>query len=215
MFAWNDETWGIAANVNGQSLTLPEIGHGFMTGSTIATPNGWRFVEALSVGDEVMTFDGGAQRIVDIRRHYIYTHESHDQIEYWPIHVPTGALSNLKDMMLLPNQAVMIESDAAEEVYGDPFALVPAASLEGLRKIARVKPSPRVEVISLSCARDQILFTNGNTLCLCRKSRDMMDELFGRDQSYRILPMDQAELLVDLMEIDDGLIASGQGHLRA
>ena len=45
-------------------------------------------------------------------------------IASWQMNVPAGALGNREDMTILPHQPVLIESDTAEEMTGDPLALI-------------------------------------------------------------------------------------------
>ena len=118
--------------------------------------------------------------------------------------MPAGALGNRGDMMLLPGQTVMIESDAAEEAYGDPFALIPAAALDGFRGIERVVPDARFEVVTLHFAQDEIIFANIGALFHCPRNVDLVaDAMTARVDSYPVLGLEAAETLVTLMEMDD------------
>ena len=47
---------------------LVGITHGLVAGTNVASNLGWRAVDALSVGDMVLTFDNAMQPIVEIRR---------------------------------------------------------------------------------------------------------------------------------------------------
>lgn len=57
-----------------------------------------------------------------------------------PVHIPAGALGNCVEMTVLADQGLMIESDAALDQHGDPYAIVPALSLVGVRGITRQAP---------------------------------------------------------------------------
>ena len=46
---------------------LVGITHGLVAGTNVASNLGWRAVDALSVGDMVLTFDNAMQPIVEIR----------------------------------------------------------------------------------------------------------------------------------------------------
>lgn len=83
-----------------------------------------------------------------------------------PVAVPAGALGNHGPMLLLPEQNVMTESDAAEALTGDPFALLPAHELAGLRGIHRLDTPPAIEIVTLHFAADEIIYADGGALVL-------------------------------------------------
>ena len=176
---------------------------GVMTGlsvdTKVASSMGWRKVEALSEGDEVLTFDAGMQPISKISRVQLWHGNGPCPQRFWPLEVPAGALGNRDVMMLLPNQSVMIESDAAEEVYGDPFTLIPAAALDGVNGIRRIEPEANFEVFTLHFDSDQVVFGNSGALFFCPSARDLLDHAFDAvDQStYVVRPLREARVLAE------------------
>jgi hypothetical protein len=140
------------------------IADGMLHGTLIATPTGWRPVESLAPGDLALTFDYGLQAVVEVRRSVLWSVEDATPRAAWPVQVPAGAIGNRTDLLLLPEQAVMIEDDAAEEMFGDPFALVAAAVLDGYRGCQRARPQRRVEVATPVFDREQVLYANGSAL---------------------------------------------------
>jgi len=140
------------------------IADGMLYETLIATPTGWRPVEALVPGDLVLTFDHGLQPVIELRRSVLWSSDAATPRQAWPVQVPAGTIGNRSDLVLLPEQAVMIEDDAAETMFGDPFALIPAAMLDGYRGCTRVKPERRVEVAGLVFEREQIVYANGSAL---------------------------------------------------
>ena len=68
----------------------------------------------------------------------------------------------------------MLESDLAEEALGDPFALVPAAALEGVRGVERVCPTDPIEVVSLHFEADQVVFAEHGALLFCPSGGDLV-----------------------------------------
>ncbi|MGH1367036.1 MAG: Hint domain-containing protein [Maritimibacter sp.] len=139
---------------------------GFAMGTKVATTLGWRAVEALAIGDEVMTFDNGVQRITAITRRQQVASDEAPAI-FAPITVPAMALGNLEDMILLPEQEVMVESDAAETLYGDPFALLRAKDLVGYRGISQDVSQRPTEVVTLHFHSDEILYVEGGAMAFC------------------------------------------------
>lgn len=175
---------------------------GIVAGTRVATAIGWRPVEAVSVGDKVLTFDGGLQRVTGVRRQVLWSGEGDCPRRFWPLSVPAGALGNREVMSLLPRQPVMVESDSAEELFGDPFALIPAMSLDDINGITRAPPRGPVEVITVQFADDQVVFANSGALFLCPAACDLVsDALEGRAASpYLPLPLDEARSLTLMIE---------------
>ena len=222
MFGWDylDFDFDSAARVMPQP-GLGDVTFGLVAGTRVATQLGWRPVEAVAVGDEVLTFDGGLQVVTGISREVIRAEPEGAPEDSWPLRVPAGALGNREETTLLPGQTVLIESDAAEEVFGDPFALIPAAALEGFRGITRYYPNKRLEVVTLRFARDEIVFANVGALFHCPRCGDLVAEAMGDGSPYEVLGFEAAETLVTLLEIEDGTAvapaapAAGAVHVAA
>ncbi|SIO44576.1 Hint domain-containing protein [Rhodovulum sp. ES.010] len=145
------------------------IASGFAAGTEIATTHGWRPVEALAPGVRVLTFDHGAQPVRAVQRGLLWRGWARCPQPLWPLTVPEGALGNSAPLTLLPEQSVLVESDLAEELYGDPFVLIQARYLEGVLGIHRVAPTlgRPVEVIVPLFDRPEITFANGAALVFC------------------------------------------------
>ena len=120
---------------------LAGLASGLITGTVVATAAGWRPVEAIVRGDLVLTFDRGMQPVRAVIRGIHWDRDGDCPRSLWPLGVPAGALGNQQAMTLLPEQCVMVESDTAEVMFGDPFALSNAGDLVGLRGIERVEPA--------------------------------------------------------------------------
>ena len=180
---------------------------GLVAGTSVATSIGWRPVDSLIAGDKVLTFDDGLQKVTRIDRALLWPEAGPCPRHLWPLEVPEGALGNRSRMMLLPEQAVMLESDLAEDLFGNPFSLMYAAALDGFRDIVRVEPRGRIEVVNLCFAEEQVIFANIGALFHCPRvicgeiRRDVMD----LDQSgpYSPMDMDQADALTALIEAEE------------
>lgn len=172
---------------------------GMVAGTKVATPQGWARVETICEGQKVLTFDGGMQTVRAVTRHVLMADMT--TTAAWPMSVPAGALGNREAMTLLPHQPVMIESDLAEEMTGDPFALIPATSLDGLRGITQSRPDALVEVIQLHFDCDEIVFANIGALFLCRAQSDLSMDV--PQDAYTVLPLDVADDLVDYLACED------------
>lgn len=199
MFAFKDDAWGRSDIADGgmvASATLADLTAGLICGTQVATQLGWRDVGAVVVGDQVLTFDGGMQTVVSVNRKTITSAGDFAPGEEWLMFVPEEALGNQDDMYLLPQQTVMVESDVAEEVFGDPFAMIAATALEGYSGITRVPPPAAIEIVTLTFAQDEVVFANTGALMYCPRSTDIFDAGLS---SYDILCAKVSAALVGAM----------------
>lgn len=185
----------------------PDVGHcnevaGLLSGTRVATPGGWRAVETIVAGDEVLTFDAGMQVVTKVTHAPLWFAETHCPRSLWPLEVPRGALGNNAAFLLMPGQTVLIESDAAEEFYGDPFALVPVAALDGVRGIWRVPPRLEAHAVTLQFETEQVVFAESGAMFLCPVARDILDAAASEEDetAYRVLPMEEAREITSLMD---------------
>ncbi|PYF11127.1 Hint domain-containing protein [Rhodobacter viridis] len=178
---------------------------GIVAGTRIATEMGWRPVEAIAPGDMVMTFDHGQRPVVSVHRSHLFAGRNACPRPLMPLAVPVGALGNASPMLLLPEQNVLVESDLAETVFGDPFALIPAAALEGYRGIDRITPHQRIEIVTLQFAEEEVIYANGTGMIHCGSVAGLSFGAMRVDAiGYSALPMDMARAIVaQLIETDD------------
>ena len=204
-----------SCDVEPAGLPLTE---GLFTGTQLATAIGWRPVEAITVGDRVLTFDAGLRPVTAVRRAPMLAGE--DDLcprRHWPLQVPAWATGNRDPLLLAPEQVVLIESDRAEELYGDPFTLIPAAALAGWRGIAPVRPRRDCELVTLGFSSPQIVYGNGAILFHCpggfAHHGSWMQDFLGADEGAEaVLDFDRAcALVADLIaEDEDEAFAAAQ-----
>lgn len=183
---------------------------GVVAGTRVATSVGWRPVEMVAPGDRVLTFDNGLQVVTHVERNLLWASDRPCPRALWPLHVPAGALGNAQPIVMLPEQSVAVESDVGEEIYGDPFTLIPAAALEGFRGIVRRAPESRIMVVTLHFADDEVVFGAAGVLYFCPSDRlaTLSDLLAGGTGRYSVLSDEDARFLlgcVDLHERRNGL----------
>lgn len=194
-----------------QTAPLTGLACGLISGTRIATAQGWRPVEAIIEGDLVLTFDRGLQPVRAVTRGTLWQAEDRCPMSLWPLRVPTGALGNKEEMILLPEQPVVIESDTADLLFGDPFAMVHAADLDGVRGIERIQPLDRVDVIQLHFDDDQVVFAGLGALVFCSGlSMAQITSLLDCGTQhphaatpYAVLPPEDAQLLVECLRDED------------
>ena len=202
MFAWNATNWTTGEGQDhGRNTVQPKLDArttGMIAGTKVAMKFGWAPIETVQVGQRVLTFDDGLQEVTAITRHVLMA-DTTDRAS-WPLSVPAGALGNVQPMTILPHQPVMIESDLAEQMTGDPFALIPAASLEGYAGITSDLPHGWVEVIQLHFAQDEIVFANIGALFLCRAQADLLCD--AQEKDYDVMPLSLADDLIECLSAE-------------
>lgn len=207
MFGWtyrNAEITHRAAEMSGAfDGGFETLTHGLMAGTRVASMLGWRGVESLAKGDMVLTFDNGMKQIVDIRRVSVCLDAPQTEKALWPIFVPAEALGNEEELTLLPDQGVMLECEAASDLYGDPFAVVAAHALDGVRGIHRAPPQTKIELISICFAEDQVIYAEGGALILCPALTTSLDRLLGGGlPDYEVLTADKAAFMVECFDAE-------------
>jgi hypothetical protein len=140
---------------------------GIAEGTQIAAAAGWRRIEDLRPGDRVLTVDAGLLRLRGIQRQVPVLQASELPESARPLALPPRALGNREPTILLPDQAVMIESEAAEAIYGDPMALLPARALIGLRGIAPALSAAPTVSFQLLFDAPQLVYANVGAMFLC------------------------------------------------
>jgi hypothetical protein len=182
---------------------------GVLAGTRVATSMGWRAIDAIAVGDMVLTFDNGMQKVTEISRSVAWTDAPWTAEQMWPVHIPAGVLGNYVEMTVLADQGLMIESDAALDQHGDPYAVVPALSLVGVRGITRQAPRQQMEVITLCFDADQVVYAEGNVLAHCPASKVSLNVMLNGEQSaYDVLSVKDAIFLAECLVIEDNAAAA-------
>lgn len=151
--------------------TAPEVLTGICAGTYIATERGWQPVERLRCGDRIMTFDHDLQPLLRIERQGHWPAGTIIPREAWPLLIPAGALDNRYDMLLPPGQALLVECEEEMLAGPSPFVTLPASALEGVRGIARQKPTWDEEVFSLTFATSEHVYAEGGTLIFAPANR--------------------------------------------
>jgi len=157
---------------------------GLLTGTLVATDRGWRPAETLCVGDRLLSFDHGVQTVTDLQRERLGGTPGHPARPLYAVEVPAGALANEATLWLMPDQGLLLESDKALEILGDPFAVVPARALLGINGIRLAAPGKGVSATTLGFARDEANYVAGGPLLYCPRPRDVMAKGTGNDMSF-------------------------------
>lgn len=125
----------------------------FVRGARIRTPSGAVPVEALAVGDLVITLDEGPQPIRWIGRRPVPA-----QGRFAPVRIARGAR---RDLRVSPQHRILVRDGWAELMFGEAEILVAARDLVNDRTI-RVEEGPgEVEYVHLMFDRHQVIFAEG------------------------------------------------------
>lgn len=138
----------------------------FAPGTMIATPDGTRPVEDLRAGDSILTRDNGVQRLVWAERRHFDRADLARAPHLWPVRFAQGSLdAHLPeaDMLVAPNQRILVPSDRTMLPFEEHEALVAAKYLENCRSIRAVR-GLGVTYVHVMCARHELALANG---CWC------------------------------------------------
>lgn len=137
---------------------------GVVTGTRIATEYGWKAAEDLRSGDMVLTFDEGLVQLAEIHVRSLGSSNPQGACSASVLDVPSRAIGNRAPMQLMPGQLIVLESDLAEALFGDPFVLLHAGSLCGYRGIASIAAPGLDRVVTMIFDRPQAVHAEGSAL---------------------------------------------------
>lgn len=132
---------------------------GMAAGSRVLTRDGESPVEWIMPGDKVVTRDAGLQPVLAV--------ESRVVTSGLLVRVAAGALGVGRpgaELLLAPDQAVLLRDWRARALYGLREALVPVARLADGAIIASVAVRAPVRLFTLHLARRRILYADGMEL---------------------------------------------------
>ncbi|MGB5870019.1 MAG: Hint domain-containing protein [Albidovulum sp.] len=128
----------------------------FVQGTLIATSRGEVPVETLGIGDLVLTMDNGYQPILGIGTRSVPAHG-----HLAPVRLHAGAFSNPRDLLVSPQQLVLLRSPEAELLFGAHEVLATARHLINGDTITRAQAAGDAVYIHLLFAKHEIVFSEG------------------------------------------------------
>ncbi len=213
MFGLNTST-GSGARTAPPSFHTPDdpvllgAGCGLVEGTLVAAQDGWRPIETVRPGDDLLTFDGGMQRVTTVLRDELWGGAGPCPKALWPMLVPAGTIGNLNDLLVMSHQGVLIESDEISDQWGDPFAVVPGAALEVLDGVERQDPYGAVEVVLPVFDEDQMVFADHGSLMFCQAHWGISAGVLpktGVAGNYNMLPLPAAFRLLQQSFMPDSV----------
>ncbi len=127
----------------------------FVAGTHITTPNGERPVEALEIGDLVLTRDDGPQPV-----RWIGRRELPATGDMAPVVIREGTLGDHRDLVVSPNHRILISGREAELLFGEDEVLVAAKDLVNDGSI-RIRDGGTVEYVHVMFDRHQVIYSEG------------------------------------------------------
>ena len=127
----------------------------FARGTRIRTVNGETPIEALRVGDMVVTVDNGLQPVRWIGHRRV---AAHNQLA--PIRFETGAIGNTRPLALSPKHRVLLSGWKAELLFGELEVLATASHLINGRTIVQAKQD-EVDYFHVMFDAHQVIYAEG------------------------------------------------------
>lgn len=131
----------------------------FVAGTRLVTPQGWRRIERIAVGDRVMTQDHGFEVVRWIGRSTCRAEGA-----LVPVLIRRGALGHdmpCRDLRVSPQHRMLLRSRIAERMTGQREVLVPARKLLGLPGIVLDHDLRTVTYLHLMFDHHEIVFAEG------------------------------------------------------
>ena len=136
---------------------LPPVGLGLTT--PVATPTGWRPAGEIAPGDLLFTMDAGAVAVTGVERIDLAARVR-------AVRVPSWALGNRRGGSLAPGQGILLHEPLAEELYADPFAVLPVSALIGWRGIVAL-PHGAAPMVLPRFRAPQVIYAARELLVAC------------------------------------------------
>lgn len=168
--------WITQSTTDEPNAAFSSEANGILVGGSIATEFGWRPIEAVCCGDMVLTFDNGFRPIVGMRRVCLWNGRDTCPDALLPVLIEANVLDNTRDVRVLPEQGIMVESNAAENYRGDPFAVLIPRSMQAYGFADRVQPGGPIEVIILEFEETEVIYGQCGLHYFVPKTGDMLAE---------------------------------------
>ena len=168
---------------------------GFVSGTRIETPIGPIPVEQLKTGDLVLTADGDAHAVLWQSRQSYSSRQLQNNPGLQPILIRKDALAHglpAADLLISPNQRVLIDDWRAELMFGEAGVLVSAVALIDDNQIRRAAIQSEVTYHSLLLEDHRIVAAEGLAT----------DSLFPDERTIAGLsPSDQNSLMIAIPDM--------------
>nr|WP_170605029.1 Hint domain-containing protein [Ruegeria arenilitoris] len=170
---------------------------GFVHGTKIATPEGWKSVEHMAPGDLVRTLNDGVREIRRISTDTVAIPSGETRAECLPVHVPSQAVGNKRPVWLLPEQGVAMKLKKLDSSMSG-LSIVPARLLGGKGELRSHAPATMFEVTTLFFDQAEVIIIEGGLLAYCTACRFRRQAAVGQP-TYEVLGDDAAAEYIEAM----------------
>ncbi|MBL9074654.1 Hint domain-containing protein [Tabrizicola sp.] len=185
--------WNPGSEPSLHGVTLPEALAGFAAGTLIDTPDGPRAVETLVAGEVVTTLGNGSRPLRWVGRRRVEAVEMLAHPGLRPVAFEPGILGNARDLLVSPQQRLLIDDWRAAVYFGEDRVLVAAQALVDDQAARVMLPAGGIDYVMLLCDRHEVLLAEG-----------ALSESFhpGETGLAALLPEDRARLTAVCPEPD-------------
>lgn len=127
----------------------------FAKGTLIETPQGPRYIESLSIGDQVTTLDNGPHAI-----QWIGSKKTPGVGPNAPVHFAAGAIGNIRPLVVSQNHRMLVSGVMAELLFGHDEVLVAAKYLVNGSTIC-IRPCAQVNYYHFLFKAHEVVFAEG------------------------------------------------------
>jgi hypothetical protein len=162
-----DSTSGTATFDSGQVVNFSEIENltvCFANGTRIRTENGIYPIEALKVGERLVTRDNGLQTIRWIGNRALGAEKLAAYPNLQPIRIAAGALGQgmpSRDLVVSPQHRIVVRSRIAIRMFDAQEVFVPAKHLLGVKGVTIAHDMTTVTYYHLLCDNHEIIEADG------------------------------------------------------
>lgn len=145
---------------------------GFLPTTSIATPRGWQSASSILPGDKILTPSGAQEEVLDVQLTTLDPHELFDTPQDWPVLIPSYALGNLSELVVLPDQGFQIPKSVMGVQHLTAFGKATARDLVGLNEIRTVDPEEVQTAITLIFEEETVVSCAHGGLAVCNGAHD-------------------------------------------
>lgn len=161
------DLWVVQHSLNAVGQSTPKGSGGvicFTPGTRILTPDGARPIEALCEGDLVQTKDAGAQAVRWIGARRMTGARLFAMPELRPVRIKAGVLGGEvpdEELLVSPSHRILVQGDAARDLFNTPEVLVAARDLVNGAGVAFDMEVREVTYVHMLFDHHQVVWANG------------------------------------------------------
>lgn len=155
------QPWEPCHEPSPHGIALSEALAAYAAGTLIDTPDGPRLVETLGPGDRVTTLGNGSRPLRWVGRRRVAAVELLAYPALRPVAFGAGALGNTRELLVSPQQRMLIDDWRAAVYFGEDRVLVGAQALVDDQAARVTLPPGGIDYVMLLCDRHEVLLAEG------------------------------------------------------